>query len=380
MGIEYPDGSIRYPDGKLIKADGTIIHPDGCEIQENIIVPENENCPESIQEILLPQGWSLFSTYINPEEPNISNVFSSIVDNITIVKDYLGNVYWPSVGINSIGNITQGQGYYVKSDTQETLIIEGQQIDSDYPINLPTGWSIIGYLHSQPNDVIDMMSTIKNMVIMKDYLGNVYWPAVGINSIGNLTPGYGYYIKTTAAGVFSYPDMINGRFMFGDDAFVSMNYESPINTGNNMTLGIPSDIWQNEPILGDEIAVYDENDMLVGVGPYRSEFSAITIWGDDELTNEKDGLYNGEKFVLKLWRHNQNIEENIIIEDWKEGSGAYFINSISIASSINQETIQEKQLIHITDILGREIDSDSKKSVLLYIYDDGSIEKIYNND
>ena len=319
-----------------------------------------------IQQIPLPGGWFIFSTYVAPENPNMSSIFSGIVDNVTIVKDYLGSVYWPSVGINSIGNITQGQGYYVKTAAEDTLMIEGQQIDSDYPINMPSGWSITGYLHTQQANAVDMMAPmVSDMTIMKDYLGNVYWPAVGINSIGNLTPGYGYYIKTTAAGVFSYPDMINGRFMFGDDAFVSMNYESPINTGNNMTLGIPSDIWQNEPILGDEIAVYDQNDMLVGVGPYKAEFSAITIWGDDELTNEKDGLYNGEKFVLKLWRHNQNIEENIIIEDWKEGSGAYFVNSISIASSINQETIQEKQLIHITDILGREIDSDSKKSVLL---------------
>ena len=37
----------------------------------------------------------------------------------------------------------------------------------------------------------------------------------------------------------------------------------------------------------------------------------------------------------------------------------------------------EKQLVHITDILGREIHDNSTKSILLYIYNDGSVEKKY---
>ena len=56
--------------------------------------------------------------------------------------------------------------------------------------------------------------------------------------------------------------------------------------------------------------------------------------------------------------------------------GTYQTNGISIASEIIHETTVEKQLIYITDILGRKVDSKSK-NVLLYIYDDGSIEKEY---
>ena len=329
------------------------------------------------QQISIPQGWFIFSTYINPDDSNISSIVSSNVDNIVIVKNYLGDVYWPSVGINTIGDITQGQGYYIKSNENHLLEIEGMQIDYDYPINLPSGWSIIGYLHTDPKSSIDMMAPIiDNMVIMKDYIGNVYWPGVGVNSIEDLNPGQGYNIRVTSSATFSYPEMNSGRFMFDENTFVSANYNTPKITGNNMTIGLPSEIWQKKPVLGDEIIIYDQNDMIVGIGPYRPEFSAITIWGDDDLTNDKDGLYNGEEFTLKLWRHNQNIEEAIIIIDWKEGSGTYQTNGISIASEIIHETIVEKQLIYITDILGRKVDSKSK-NVLLYIYDDGSIEKEY---
>ena len=39
--------------------------------------------------------------------------------------------------------------------------------------------------------------------------------------------------------------------------------------------------------------------------------------------------------------------------------------------------MEKKQLIKMTDVLGRDVNADSKQSTLLYIYDDGSIEKKY---
>ncbi|MAQ31881.1 MAG: hypothetical protein CMD26_04020, partial [Flavobacteriales bacterium] len=329
------------------------------------------------QQISIPQGWFIFSTYIDPEDSNISSVVSNNVDNIELIKNYLGDVYWPLFGINTIGNITPGQGYYIKSSQNHLLDIEGQQINSNYPIELPDGWSIIGYLHADPSSSIDMMAPIvDNMVIMKDYMGNVYWPSVGVNTIGNINPGYGYNIRVTSSATFSYPEMNSGRLMFDENTSVSSNYDSPRITGNNMTLGIPSEIWQKEPVLGDEIIVCDQNGMIAGIGPYRPEFSIVTIWGDDELTNNKDGLYNGEDFILKLWRGSQNIEETIKVIRWGEGSGAYQTNGISIAADITNENVSTKKLIYITDILGREIDNKSK-NVKLFIYDDGSVEKEY---
>ena len=41
------------------------------------------------------------------------------------------------------------------------------------------------------------------------------------------------------------------------------------------------------------------------------------------------------------------------------------------------EELNDKQIIKIIDILGRDVNADSKQSTLLYIYDDGSIEKKY---
>jgi len=67
----------------------------------------------------------------------------------------------------------------------------------------------------------------------------------------------------------------------------------------------------------------------------------------------------------------------IDINSWKEGVGYYSIDGISIAASITQAQYIERNLIKVVDLIGREINSNTKNTTLLHIYDDGSIEKKY---
>ena len=55
-------------------------------------------------------------------------------------------------------------------------------------------------------DAGEMMAPIyDDLIILKDYLGNVYWPMFGINTIGTMEPGKGYQIKTMNPFTYSYP-------------------------------------------------------------------------------------------------------------------------------------------------------------------------------
>ena len=63
------------------------------------------------QEISIDSGWSMFSTYITPENSSLENIFSPIIEDIIIIKDEYGNVYWPEYNLNSIGNIQPGEAY-----------------------------------------------------------------------------------------------------------------------------------------------------------------------------------------------------------------------------------------------------------------------------
>ena len=58
-----------------------------------------------IQDIYLPAGWFMFSTYVSPEDVSMPSVVSDINTNLQIVKSYNGDVYWPLFNINSIGNM-----------------------------------------------------------------------------------------------------------------------------------------------------------------------------------------------------------------------------------------------------------------------------------
>ena len=64
------------------------------------------------------------------------------------------------------------------------------------------------------------------------------------------------------------------------------------------------------------------------------------------------------------------------------GTGPFVIQSPTFSTnndlvSSQLEYNDDKKLIKITDFLGREVAIDSPQSALLYIYDDGSIERKY---
>ena len=80
-----------------------------------------------------------------------------------------------------------------------------------------------------------------NLTILKDYLGNVWWPWFNINTIGLMEPGKGYQIKIIEPFTYSYPSGQGGRF---GDIYIdrTIHFKEPKNTGNNMIVGLPLNV------------------------------------------------------------------------------------------------------------------------------------------
>ena len=153
------------------------------------------NCNVS-HEIELESGWSLVSTYITPNENNLEEIFSDNIDNIYIIKDGNGNVFWPEFGINEIDSLKIGLGYQIKMTNNDTLKIIGQPSPLSSIINLNEGWNIIGCL--SPTDInidIAFQNFISDIEILKDSWGNAFWPTYNLNNVGNLAAGQAYQIK-----------------------------------------------------------------------------------------------------------------------------------------------------------------------------------------
>ena len=160
-----------------------------------------------VQTLNFPQGWSLFSTYIAPTDSSAPAVFASIVDSISIVKNGVGLVYWPEFGLNMLGSLIIGQGYQIKTNAPVALDVAGTAVVPEVTqIVLNQGWSLIGYLRQSSASVVTMMSPIvTNVSIVKNGVGSVYWPAFGLNMLGDMQPGQGYQLKLTAASTLVYP-------------------------------------------------------------------------------------------------------------------------------------------------------------------------------
>ena len=304
---------------------------------------------------------------------------SEIVDDVIIIKDWDRNVFWPLLSINTLGEIDKGMAYQIKSINSNILEIEGNLVDYDFGIDMPSGWFLLGYLHQQSYNVEDMMvPIIEDLQILKSWQGNVYWPLLSINTIGEMNPGEGYQIKTDNNNIFSYP-IINEEARYGDIYTERpIHFDEPVNTGSNMIIGFPQYAWESTLSIGDEIAAYDEEGRLIGSTVYEGNNLALTVWGDDMTTHEKDGLIESERIIFGLWNSTTSTEQVLDIK-WEEGSGIYSTDGISVAGQIilGNEVTSERQLVKITDVLGKEVNGNEKDVMLLYIYDDSSIERVF---
>ena len=289
-----------------------------------------------VHTLSLVQGWSIISTYIDAFEPLLDSLFAPIISEVVIVKNGTGQVYWPAFGLNLIGDLAIGQGYQINLNSAQTLDVVGTAVVPETTVlNIPMGWSIIGYLRQSPANIETLLSVVVgDVIIVKNGVGSVYWPYWGLNAIGDMNPGEGYQIKTSAAFTYSYP--ANAAASKSSAVMNQTSYfPKAHNTGNNHTLAIPSGAWEYTPTMGDEIAVFDGSGTVVGAGTYQQGLTAITLWGNDELSNTKDGLTVGEPFTMKMWSKSNGAESTLEVEAWEQGDGNYSVNGISIAQKVS---------------------------------------------
>ena len=153
-------------------------------------------------------GWSIFSTYMIPNNTDVISVVAPIVENIIIVKNNLGLAYLPEWNFNGIGEMIVGQAYQIKTSIASELIIYGAYASpEENPIEFDAGWNSIGYLRTEaaPADLVlaDLVAE-GNLIIAKNSSGLAYLPEWNFNGIGDMIPGEGYQIKTNTSGTIQY--------------------------------------------------------------------------------------------------------------------------------------------------------------------------------
>ena len=310
------------------------------------LIPLNEN-PYS--------DWDMISTYMSTDE-TVESIFSPVLDDLIIIKDANGLVYWPLWDIISLNTMSTDDAYAIKTWSPNELLVYGDFIQPEEISFQLSGWNYISYPRYFPEEVdVALSSVLGNIKLLKDDSGNIYWPELGMNTIGQMEAGEGYVLKVMGDQTFNYPSnsdnvvAVDGGTTAGRIGLTQPVYYSDFQkTNKNMVVGLPLENWNNFDIeYGDEIAVLDNEGNIVGVSVLEVDNNVLVIWGDDESSLEKDGMLNGEKLNFELWKSSSNTLYNVSFE-WTEGTDNYASNGINLASSIIVEEKYENNFEFIS--------------------------------
>ena len=291
------------------------------------------------QQLSLNEGWNLVSSFIQTENMSVETILAPILSQVIIMKDNLGLAYLPDFGFNGIGSWDNTQGYQLKLYNEAAIDMTGVVIEPEQtPISLIEGWNMIAYLRTEPAAVDAVFDAFtSDIVIVKDVMGLAYLPEWGFNGIGDMLAGQGYQIKLYASHELIY-NANDNEYRIAQTPSVdntSTRVEFQKNTGNNMHLLIPESAWNIPVSSNDELYIYDSKGDMVGASKITFPNTLITVWGNDLLTEEKDGLYDGEELRLVLYSEENKILQSISIE-LKTGISGYEKDALVIASQITE--------------------------------------------
>ncbi|MEA3444629.1 MAG: T9SS type A sorting domain-containing protein, partial [Bacteroidota bacterium] len=118
-----------------------------------------------------------------------------------------------------------------------------------------------------------------------------------------------------------------------------------INTGNNMSLGIPVSAWDILPDIGDEIGVYSPLGKLIGSAVFTGRNMAVPIWGNDMTTPISEAIAEGENYNLYLSKASCSDLKPVVVNRWEQGNGQYCENGISVIGKLTTSNIENSLLL-----------------------------------
>ena len=332
--------------------------------------------------IYLKSGWNLMSSYVIPTNDSLENIWSILEDKLIISKNNAGQVFIPSYNINSIGKWNHKEAYKSYLNTGDTLKINGLAVNpSNESIIINSGWGLISYLRSSTKDISECLTTLtetSSLLIAKNNAGQVYIPSYDINSIGNMIPGQGYQMYLSKKDTLVYP--ANGAGRTAPSELTPMaKYILPeyIETGNSAVL-----LLEIEGNNGDEIAVYNENNQVIGSGVIHRNKAAITIWGDNERTSEIDGAKINDElrimnYDVKTGRMSEvkindlfDVVTNNNIKDLNYSKDAFFVAKAKVLDN-NSNLSMQVNPNPASDYIDITLKGESEYSTLMIFSNNG---------
>ena len=241
----------------------------------------------------LNPGWNLISIDRTLSESSVEQVFSSLTPgNLQYVTGFQEGVqFYDPNGLsflNTLSNLDDGYGYWVKVEEQDVLHVQGAQLPVNYRPELTAGWNLIGYPNQQasnPAEYFADLIELDNLVYVTGFdQGSQVFDPNGLpflNTLIELENGYGYWLKTVVG------DDPNGLILDdsnGNPSYMIMNGK----TASHLA-GTTIDVVTTDGLVVGQIAVIEDGYLMT-----------TAVYGKDETLQFGDGLEEGEEMNFML--------------------------------------------------------------------------------
>ncbi len=163
--------------------------------------------PVHYQNLALSAGWNLISFNVELSTADVQSVFGSVMDDLIQVKS-VSNSYSPLVSnwFNTLDTIESTSAYWVNMSTARTLNIQGNLMDpAQNQIHLNRGWNLVSYLPDTSLSIQNALSSINQNLLEVRSINDYWLPNGSRNSLDQMTPGKGYWIRVDQDCILTYP-------------------------------------------------------------------------------------------------------------------------------------------------------------------------------
>jgi len=264
------------------------------------------------QNLQLNLGYQFISSNRTPQNPDMLVVLNNnLNDKLDFVRNSEGNMF-RKIGpnwVNGIGDWISTEGYLFKMNESDVLIINGEAVNPQTPIELNSGFQFVSYLPNEALNALDAYSSIlnDNLDFIRNSNGNVL-RKIGpnwVNGIGDVYPGEGLLINMVSDDILIYNTSDNTKNISkGKSTPAHFNFEG----------GNPADpvytLYVSGLEIGDEVAAFD-GDRMIGSMKISSNYVFDNELPVFSTLSEGKGYISGNPIILKVWNNASNDIENV---------------------------------------------------------------------
>lgn len=297
--------------------------------------------------IIIPVGWSGISSYAETTAwpPLIANVLAPISNELILIQD-MQKMYYPAQNINTMFLWTDAHGYKIKMSEDAVLPMPGCP-PTQVSIDLNTTWNLLPVMSASNVLLTDLFATtMDDLIVVKEIAGSrLFWPEWGIETLQVLEPGKAYYVAVSEDISVLYENLPTYKSE-PQSVEVSLNnltpWNTPVETGSSHTIAFPADVISSIE-AGDYIAAFNTGGLCTGMVQCSStaENLALTVYGEDMLTPENDGMAEGEHIYFKVFKTNQGESMDVYVDfdgSYALSDGTFADNGLSVVSSLKESS------------------------------------------